>query len=222
MKIIGADHPKYIERRSKLKTGQYNGAYYYSQEIVNNIIPHVATHRPWDTLGMKGVGTYDGAIVFIHHNINMDKVYSWLKEYKDLVLIVSSPYTLEWAEENGYKAIYVPLSIDTEYVRKFKTKKTKDTCFCGNIWSFRKDEISETIPEGVDFQPKNICREELLKFMAPYKKVYAIGRCALEAKCLGAELLQCYKKFDVEHWELLDNREAAKILQLELDRIDKK
>lgn len=220
MKPIGVDHPKFLERRSKLKAGQYNGAYYYSKEIIENIMPRVKTDRPWDTLGMRAVGTYDHALVFIHHNINMDNVYYWLRGYEDLVLVVSSPYTLNWAKATGYKAIYVPLSIDTEYVSKFKTKKTKDTCYCGNIWSFRKDEIAETIPNDVDFQPRNICREELLKFMAPYKKVYAIGRCALEAQCLGAELLQCYKKFDLSHWKLVDNKEAAKIMQEQLDKID--
>lgn len=219
--IIDTNHAKYRNRRARLKSGQYNGAYYYSKEIVENIIPNVDTDRPWDTLGMRCIGTYDRAIVFIHHNINMDISYDWLKKYNDLVLVVSSPFTFDWAKKSGYKAIYLPLSIDTEYVSKFKTEKTKDTCFCGNIWSFRKDEIDKTIPSGVDFQPKNICREELLKFMAPYKKVYAIGRCALEAKCLGAELLQCYEKFDVSHWKLLDNKDAAKMLQLELDKIDK-
>ena len=218
--IIDTNNPKYIEKRARLGSGQFNGAYYYSKEIVKNIIPNVKTDRPWDTLGMRAVGTYHGAIVFIHHNIEMDKVYDWLKDYEDLVLVTSSPFTQEWAEKAGYKAIYVPLSIDTEYVSKFKTKKTKDTCFCGNIWSFRRDEIADTIPEDVDFQPKDVCREDLLKFMAPYKKVYAIGRCALEARCLGAEILQCYKKFDVSHWKLLDNKEAAKILQEGLDKID--
>ena len=218
--IIDTTHPNYIKKRSELKAGQFNGAYYYSKEIVKNIIPNVKTKRAWDTLGMKAIGTFDHALVFIHHNIDMDRVYEWLKDYDDLILITSSPFTQEWAVKAGYKAIYLPLSIDTEYVKKFKRRKTKDTCFCGNIWSFRKDEIAETIPDDVDFQPKDICREDLLKFMAQYKKVYAIGRCALEAKCLGAEILQCYKKFDVNHWKLLDNKEAAKILQKELDKID--
>lgn len=218
--IIATDNPKYIAKRGELKGGQFNGAYYYSKEIVKNIIPNVKTDRPWDTLGMKSIGTFDNAIVFIHHCIRMEEVYSWLKDYKNLVLVVSTPDCFEWATSEGYKTIYLPLSIDTEYVSQFKTKQTKDACFCGNIWSFRKQEIAETIPNGVDFQPPNICREELLKFMSKYKNVYAIGRCALEARCLGANILQCYKKYPVSHWKLLDNKEAAVILQNELDKID--
>ena len=219
--VIDTNNYRYVEKRNKLKGGQFNGAYYYSQEIVKNIIPYIKTNRPWDTLGMKSVGTLNRSIVFIHHNLDMDNVYSWLKDYKDLVLVTSSPYTYDWAVKAGYKAINIPLSIDTEFVKKFKTKKTKDTCFCGNIWAFRKYELAKTIPQGVDFKPKNICREELLKFMAPYKKVYAIGRCALEAKCLGAEVLQCYKKFPVDHWKLIDNKDVIEEFQKKLDEIDK-
>lgn len=219
--IITTDHPMYIAKRGNLNGGQFNGAYYYSQEIVKNIIPNVKTSRPWDTLGMKSIGTFNDAIVFIHHCIQMEKVYDWLKNYENLVIVVSTPDCFKWATSEGYKTIYLPLSIDTEYVSQFKTKQTKDACFCGNIWAFRKQEIAETIPDGVDFQPPNICREDLLKFMAQYRNVYAIGRCALEARCLGANILQCYKKYTVEHWKLLDNKEAAAILQKELDKIDK-
>lgn len=218
--IIDTNHPCYIAKRNALKGGQFNGAYYYSQEIVKNIIPNVKTDRPWDTLGMKSIGTFDDAIVFIHHCIRMEEVYAWLKQYKNLVIVVSTPDCFKWATSEGYKTIYLPLSIDTEYVSQFKTKHTKDTCFCGNIWKFREQEIAETIPEGVDFQPPNICREDLLKFMAQYRNVYAIGRCALEARCLGANILQCYKKYPVDHWKLIDNKEASVILQKELDKID--
>ena len=205
-----------------MKNGKFNGAYYYSQEIVKNIIPYVKTERAWDTLTMREIGTVDGAICFLHQCVEMDKAYDWLKDYEDL-LVVSSPYVYDWAVQKGYKAIYLPLSIDTEYVKQFKKKRrTKNACFCGNIWKFREQEIAETIPGDVDFQPPNICREDLLKFMSDYKYVYAIGRCALEAQALGAKILQCYKKFPVEHWKLIDNKDAAIMLQRELDKIDKK
>lgn len=219
--VIDTTHPTFVRKNERLKKGKFNGAYYYSQEIVKNIIPYVKTRRAWDTLTMRAIGTVDGAICFLHQCIEMDKAYDWLKDYKDLVLVVSSPYVYDWAVENGYKAIYLPLSIDIEYVKQFKKKhRTKDTCFCGNIWKFREQEIAETIPDSVDFQPPDISREDLLKFMSDYKYVYAIGRCALEAQALGAKILQCYKKFPVEHWKLLDNKEAAEILQRELDKID--
>ena len=90
----------------------------------------------------------------------------------------------------------------------------------GNRWSFKK-KYEEKLPSNVDFPPPNIPREELLKFIAPYRKVYAIGRCAIEAKVLGCEILPFYDPFpDPEYWAVLDNKEAAEILQEELDVID--
>lgn len=223
-KIIDTTDPNYIaycKVHHPNGKGHYNGAYYYSQEIVKNIIPNVETDRPWDTLGMRFLHTSNHAIVFIHHNINHEKVYRWLRQYVDLVLVCSTPITLEWAKTFvGCHAIYLPLSIDTNFVEQFRTEKTKDTCYMGNRWSFKR-KYERNLPSGVDFPPENIPREELLKFIAPYKKVYAIGRCAIEAKYLGAEILPFYPVFsDPSFWKVLSNQDAAKILQRELDLLD--
>lgn len=199
----------------------HNGAYYYSKEIVENIIPLVKTDRPWDTLGMKGVGSLDHAIVFIHHNLNFGTTYKWLRKYKDLVLIASSWTTYANAQDAGHKVIFLPLSIDVDYVKKFKADKTKKACYAGNRWKFKTDDILKYVPDGVDFPPKDLPREELLRFMAPYKQCYAIGRCAIEAKVLGCEIKVCDSRYpDPKFWRVLGNRDAAKILQRELDKID--
>ena len=53
-KIIDTTNPNYLIYRKLFHSkgsGAYNGAYYYSKEIVENIIPNVETERPWDTLG---------------------------------------------------------------------------------------------------------------------------------------------------------------------------
>lgn len=202
-------------------SGMHNGAYYYSQEIVKNIIPNVRTDRPWDTLGMKFLRSVDHAIVFIHHNLNHDNVYSWLNRYKDLVYVCSSPATYEWAkgQSNGC-VIHIPLSIDIEYVKQFKTKKVKGACYAGNLWKFKEPDIKKYVPEGTDFPPKNLPREDLLRFIAPYRTCYAIGRTALEAKALGCKVRNCDSRYEGAEWALLDNREAAKILQKSLDQID--
>ena len=62
-------------------------------------------------------------------------------------------------------------------------------------------------------------RERLLKKMAQYKKIYAVGRTAIEARALGCEILPYDPRFpDVDRWKVIDNLEAAKMLQEELDR----
>ena len=64
-------------------------------------------------------------------------------------------------------------------------------------------------------------RSKLLEAMAEYKRVYAVGRCAIEAKCLGCEILPFDPRYpDPDLWQVLDNRDAAKLLQKELDKID--
>ena len=57
--------------------------------------------------------------------------------------------------------------------------------------------------------------------MAEYEAIYAVGRCALEGLALGCNILPYDNRFpDPSVWKLLDNLEAAKILQEKLDEID--
>ena len=222
MTIISTNNPSYQLIRQNFKNGMHNGAYYYSQEIVKNIIPYVKTTRNWDTLGMRGVGSLDHSIVFLHHGINHDKVYNWLNYYEDQILVCSTYETLDWAKSKGKKAIFLPLSIDVEYVKQFRTKKTKRACYAGNRWAFKREDEDKNIPSYVDFPPKDISREEMLKFIAEYRELYAIGRCALEGLVLGCKIKPFFHKYmNPDYWKILDNKEAAKMLQEMLDEIDK-
>lgn len=220
--IIDHNHPEYIARRRKLGKGKYNGCYYYSKEIVDNIIPRIKTTRDWNTIGRDVAGMHDGMIVFLHDN-STPWHYDWLKNYKDLVLICSSDYTRQSVIYSG-KTIYLPMSIDTEYVKQFRAKKkTKGTCFVGNVWV--KNNIrsmtypSVGIPDKVD-SFSSMPREKLLKKVAKYRRCYAIDRCAQECQVLGCELLDLDVNYGCDSRAVLDNRDAAKILQKELDKID--
>ena len=58
--------------------------------------------------------------------------------------------------------------------------------------------------------------------MATYKYIYGVGRVALEAMALGCKVLPYDPRFpDPMFWELIDNKDAAKILQRKLNRIQK-
>lgn len=210
--IIDHTHPNWKSHQAGLGNHRYNGAYYYSQEIVQNIIPHIKTERNWVTVNVKGV-CCDNAIVFIHSNINTRRIYQWLENYKDLILICGLPETVHMVEHLG-KAYYLPLSIDTEYVKQFKAKQDKLIAFAGRA---TKDM---NIPDGVP-KLQSMPRPKLLSEMAHYKYVYAVGRTALEAKCLGATLLPYDPRFlDVERWQVLDNREVIPRLQTIIDMVD--
>lgn len=219
--ISSPDSVNYKAYLKALNISHNNGAYYYAREICDNIIPLVKTNRPWDTLGMRCCRSADRAIVFIHSNVDCAERYKWLDKYSDQILVCSSKPAYEWAKSRG-KAIFLPLSIDTEYVAQFKTEKTKKACYAGNIWAFKKNDLKKYVPEGVDFPERDLDREALLRFIAPYKECYAIGRCALEAKVLGCRIKVCDSRYpNTRFWKVVDNKDAAKKLQKELDRIDR-
>jgi hypothetical protein len=214
---ITHEHPEYRELRFKCGKGRFNGAYYYSKEIEKNIIPRVKTKREWNTVGRDLEGMHDGMIVFLHDN-STPWHYEWLKKYKDLVLVCSSEYTANSVKYSGH-TVLLPMSIDTKYVKRFKTAKTRETCFVGNVWVRRN--ARNKIPDNVDFF-SSLPREELLEELAKYKAAFAIDRCAQEAICLGCELKKLDTRYGCDNYErVLDNRQAAKILQKELNKIDK-
>ena len=213
-RIIDHTSPKYIAARSRLGANRYNGTYYYSKEIVRNIIPLVKTDRTWITVHSPSEYV-NHSIVFVHNNILTKRLYGPLKRFEDVVLVCGVPETVEKVADYG-KAIYLPLSIDIEEVSRYRQPKTRDCCFAGR-WS-KKGTFR--FPPGCEFL-HGMPREQMLKEMATFRKVYAVGRTALEARVLGCEIGVYDPRFpDPSIWQPLDNKEAAKILQHKLDEID--
>lgn len=209
------DHTHLFYRRKWCLAGaaRFNGAYYYSKEIVENIIPKIKTDRNWVTINIPGAGL-DHSIVFIHNNIRPD-YYDWLSKYEDLILVCGVPETCDKVAHLG-TPIYIPLSIDVEFVESFKTEKTKYTAYAG-----RANKKKGNIPEGVDLL-EDLERSQLLAKMAEYEKIYAVGRTAIEAKALGCEVLPYDPRYpDPELWEVVDNKDVVELLQEKIDEIDK-
>lgn len=194
---------------------QYNGAYYYSREIVNRIIPYVQTDRNWVTINVEGQG-FNHAIVFIHNNKN-PMMYEWLRKYNDLILVCGIPETCNKVRHLG-KTLYLPLSVDVHEVEQFRCEKDKDTAYVGRQGKRER----YTFPTGTDFI-EGVDRYTLLTEMARYKRVYAVGRTAIEAKILGCEVLPYDIRFpNPSIWRIFDSADAVKILQEKLDRIDRR
>ena len=209
--IFDHNSPEYVQSTQYLGAARYNGAYYYSKEIVENIIPRVDTGRNWVTLNSPGC-CFDHSIVFIHNNVN-PKLYDWLEKYDDLVLVCGIPSTVRKVAHLG-KAVYLPLSIDVEYVKRFERPKDRDICFCGRKEKARDYSMSVPIVGGIQ-------RDRLLAEVARYRRCYAVGRCAIEARALGCEIMFYDQRFrDTSFWKVVDNSEAAAILQDILDGID--
>jgi hypothetical protein len=171
------------------KKNIHNGAYYYAREIEDIILPRFSY---MSLFIITAGGTLqapreipDGAVFVCHHNQNPKEVYGAYFG-KNILWVCSKPSTVEKLEKSGEKAVYIPLSIDTKYVEKFKTKKTKDIAFVGNAWSF-KDDYLASLPKNID-QLSGMKRDDLLAEMAKYRRVIAEGRCNMEAQVLGCEV----------------------------------
>ena len=205
--------PEYTE----LKLPHDNGAYWYSKDLVERIVPNIKTERDWVLINVKNQ-CKDRAIVFVHECRDFD-YYDWLKPYKDLILVCSHPIVVEALIKKfpKFHIIYLPLSIDADYVKQFKVKrKTKKEAFFGRI---------SKCPEKL-MKNENIAkiygdkREELLKEVAKYKTVYANGRCAVEAKALGCKIINPYD--EVREVNVIDNKQVIAELQRLIDEIDMK
>lgn len=217
--IIDHTHPLYASKWRTLGEDKYNGAYYYSKEIVKNIIPYVKTDRNWITVRLPELKEHpDHSIVFIHNNRNPN-YYEYLRDYKDCILVCGLHSTVENVRFFG-KAIYLPLSVDVEQVKKYAVKeKTKEAAYAGR--RVKLSYITHSLPKDIDILC-NMPQSKLLREMAKYKKIYATGRTAIQAKILGCEIGIHDSRFqDPNIWKIIDNKEAAQILQKELDKIDK-
>lgn len=218
MKIIDHNHKLYRQKWEKAGLNKYNGAFYYSKEIVAHIIPKVKTDRSWITVNLPGVGV-DHSIFFVHNNLHPEH-YDWIREkgLKDVVLVCGIPETVDKVKHLG-RAVYLPLSIDRAYIQQFKVdKKTRSAAFVGRP----AKRAGIKLPEGIDIL-EGLPRPKLLAAMAQYETVYAVGRTALEAKALGCKLKAYDPRFPkVSRWKVLDNSAAADMLQAILDEIDGK
>lgn len=202
--ILGADSPEYRAIWDAMGGHRWNGAYYYALEIEENIIPLVRTERPWVLLE-AGV-CWDGSIVFVHDNLHPER-YDWMRRYEDLVMVCGVPDTVPKVSYLG-KAVYLPLSVDVPYVQGFIRSRRRGTCYAG-----RANKPSCDLPANVD-RIGGVPREEFLKRLARHRYAYAVGRSAIEAKVLGLEVLPYDPRYpDPDVWQVLDNRDAAEILE---------
>lgn len=212
MKVFNHLSPEYIA----IDIPHNNGAYYYCKEINDRIIPKIKTKRNWVLLNVPKC-CYDNSIVFIHNNKNPER-YLWMKDYKNLILVCSNYNTLKNMIElfPEFHCIYIPLSVDVEYVKQFKAKrKTRKIGYFGRI-----EKCPEELEDKKIDKIYSNDRDALLKEVAKYKTVYAIGRCAIEAKILGCEVLPHSGEWQNVKFEVIDNEEVIPELQRLLNEID--
>jgi hypothetical protein len=218
MMIYDHTNPFYVKRRKEAGNNKYNGAYYYSRDIVKYIIPNVKTDRNWITVNLPELAkehvNLDHSIIFIHNNLQPN-AYQWLRHYNDLILVCGIPSTMGNVIFFGHP-VYLPLSVHIASVKRYRKKnKTKEMAFAGRL-----SKINNHVPKECDIltgMPQTI----LLNEMSKYKKIYAVGRTAIQAKILGCEIGFYDERFpDARIWKILDCKDAALKLQKIIDTID--
>lgn len=214
MIVINHDHPESVRLRRMLGKDRFNGAYYYSREICDYFIPNISTDRNWMTI-RAGEAKADRSIIFVHDILNFERKYAYTFDLDDPLYVVSMPWNIAECEPHG-KVVFLPLSVDSEYVQRFRHEKDRDTAFVGR----REWRRGIDFPDGIDYI-ENVPREKLLSEMAHYRRVYALSRTAIEARMLGCEILPYHPRFqDPDQWQIYDSRDAAKDLQRLLDEAD--
>lgn len=218
--IIDHTHPIYKKRRDKSGNNKYNGAYYYSLDIIRHIIPKVKTDRNWVTINVPELArtdiNLDHSIIFIHNNLQPN-AYQWLRKYKDLILVCGVPSTTEKIRFFG-TPVYLPLSVNVKQIEKYKRKnKDKTAAFAG-----RRNKLNKRVPSSVDILT-DMPRYRLLQEMARYEEIYAVGRTAIEAKILGCKIKVYDERFpDPNFWKVIDCKDAAKQLEILINKIEGK
>lgn len=188
MIVYGTQSPVYKAYRSGSSRGKNNGAYFYPLEIENDIL---TDFKDLNLLVITAAALRyhsrhipDGSIVVCHDYIKPLITYAKLLN-KDVLWVCSSKKAVKEFKDQNERAVFIPLSIDVDYVKQFKRRKTKDTAFVGNIWSYKKEYVNSL--EDVDILTE-LPRDELLSKMARYKHVIAEGRCQMEALALGCKV----------------------------------
>lgn len=207
--ILGINTHRFIKWHSKQGITRNNGSYWYAKEIEDIILPHINKRLFIVTAAATIYNKHeipDNAIVVCHDNRTTINSYGFLFK-KNILWICSKHSTVKTLIREGERAVYIPLSIDTEHVKKFKSRKTKGTAYVGNSWAFKKSYLS-TLPKSIA-QISNLDRDDLLKEMAKYKNVIAEGRCLMEAQALGCKCeTPKYENLESVYVELLDSRDA--------------
>lgn len=209
MHTLGINTERFKNWHSKQGITRNNGAYWYAKEIEEIILPHINKKLFIVTAGAKLYENFeipDSAIIVCHDNRSPKNSYGSLFN-KNILWICSKHSTVEVLESLNERAVYIPLSIDTEYVKRFKTKNTKDIAFVGNAWAFKKSYLN-SLPKKID-QLSNLERDDLLTEIAKYKKVIAEGRCLMEAQVLGCKCeVPKYKDLESVFVDVLDSKDA--------------
>jgi hypothetical protein len=196
----------------------YGGAKTYSEDLLKYQIPKwkkvlgkndiISTCPPPDRTQISG--TYRTFIWYLHKypkknsignlqdSLNHSKI-----QFDNLIIIASYKEYVKHLVKRGFKAVFIPMSIDVEYIQKFKSKDKKGIVYFGNLYpskieTYRQIKFGlrslgisiDTLSKGSFNGIKQINPgKNTYEFISKYKYGIGVGRCALEMWALGLKVL---------------------------------
>jgi hypothetical protein len=229
--------------------GRTNGAYTYSEEIVKYHLPVIKDvlekQKKYNNILICTVGFIEQSIkvdsdliiIYLHENLDRESVRCLdLKKWcnKDIIYITARLDLYNWLIDSGFKAVHLPMSIDTEYISEF-IKSDKDkyiekrVVWFGNKYMGKdkslKDVKSAFIRKGWNFDELcfnrlnhgyRLSKKECINVLSKYKYGIGVARCYLEMNSLGLKCLIASTDFngiitnDAEYKKQKDNNFVGK------------
>jgi hypothetical protein len=189
------------------------GAITYSEDLVKHQLPYwkevlgeydlLSTAPPFDTIELPE--RIDTAILYLHtwpveDALERHKARNGIKAKQVIYISAYRPYT-ELLKANGYKAVYIPMSIDVEHVKQYQQPKANHDriLYYGNVSTVKRallKEIKDTCTKlNLDldilswnrWEGKKVSHEEALRIASTYNYAITVGRCTLELMALNVK-----------------------------------
>lgn len=191
-----------------------NGAVTYSIDIVKYQVPEwkkilgpndlLSTAPPPCTINIPH--KINTAVIYLHSWPINEDMWTFQSRFvlpaKNIIYITAYKKYCKILRKYGHKAVYIPMSIDTEAVQQYAQPKSRDGfIYYGNIMqvkqsTYRKikrkctdlkiplDTISHNLYNG-----EPVTHEEALSIVSTYNYGIGVGRCALEMHALGLKTM---------------------------------
>lgn len=205
--------------------GRTNGAYTYSVDICKYHVPVIKKilqkQKKYKNILIMSVGSLvpnlispdvDLVIVYLHESLareqpRIESLATWYN--KDVIFITARLDLYKFLCDNNYKAVHLPMAIDTDslkpfikpdeekhkglrviwfgnkYMGKDKTLKLVRSTFQCHGWKF--DELSYNRLNGEN----TLTKQECLELLSHYRYGVGVARCYLEMCALGIKPIIC-------------------------------
>lgn len=230
-------HPVWADKYNKFVAinGGTNGAYTYSKDIVKFHVPELIKlieQTDYKNILIHTVGVLtkeilpeniDLIIYYLHEHEKREipRMNAIREFYKGkIVYITYRTYRAEKLNKLGFNTIFLPMSIDTEELARYKnhTKyNDKRVLWFGNMYLGKATNYTKVKKifkrEGWMFDTltgnrlndgKLLSRSKVFKEISKYKYGIGVGRAVLEMNALGVRTLICAKKVNGIITSILD------------------